>query len=215
MRTGRRTTTTPGEAAVIVGICFGLSIVVSINAVASGFPSSPFSDSSLISMIGLELVFAFVALVVLYLRGFAIGTLVPAPTLKGCAQGLGLFVAAWIVGAILMLPFASEAEQPYVHMVEDARVTVPVVVIMAMVNGAFEEVFLLGFLMRGLRGFGLSIALGTMLLVRVLYHLYQGPLGAVYILGFGLVFGLYFARTNQLWPPVFAHVLWDIVPFLY
>jgi membrane protease YdiL (CAAX protease family) len=53
-----------------------------------------------------------------------------------------------------------------------------------------------------------------MLLVRVLYHLYQGPVGAVWVLAIGLVFGLYFMRTNQLWPPVFAHILWDIVPFL-
>jgi|SRR5262249_12446110 len=214
MRQGRRTVTTPGEAAVIMGICFGLSIVASLNAVASGFPSRPFSDSGLIWVAGTEVMLAFAALVVLWLRGFAVSTLIPSPTLKGSAQGIGIFVAAWIVGLILMLPFQSEPEQPYVHMIEDARVTVPVVVVMAMVNGAFEEVFLLGFLVRGLRGFGLSIALGAMLLVRVLYHLYQGPLAAVWILGFGLVFGLYFIRTNQLWPPVFAHILWDIVPFL-
>jgi membrane protease YdiL (CAAX protease family) len=138
----------------------------------------------------------------------------PAPTLKGCAQGIGIFFAAWIVGLILVLPFSDQPEQPYVHMIDDARVTVPVVVVMAMVNGAFEEVFLLGFLVRGLRGFGLSVPVGVMLLVRVLYHLYQGPVGMVWVLGIGLVFGLYFIRTNRLWPPVFAHVLWDIVPFL-
>jgi len=214
MRTGRRTTTTPGEAAAIVGICFGLPIVASLNAVASGFPSRPFSDSGLIWVVGTEIVFAFVALVVLWLRGYAVGTLLPLPTLKGCAQGVALFIAAWIAAVVLTLPFANEPEQPYVHMIDDARVTVPVIVVMAMVNGAFEEVFLLGFLLRGLRGFGLSIALGAMLLVRVLYHLYQGPVGAVWVLGVGLVFGLYFIRTNQLWPAVFAHVLWDIVPFI-
>lgn len=214
MRQGRRTTTTPGEAAVIMGICFGFSIVSSLDAVAHGFPSHPFSNSSLIWVVGLEVVLAFAAVVVLWLRGFAVTTLVPAPTLKGCAQGIGIFFAAWIVGLILVLPFSDQPEQPYVHMIEDARVTIPVVVLMAMVNGAFEEIFLLGFLVRGLRGFGLSVPLGVMLLVRVLYHLYQGPVGMVWVLGIGLVFGLYFIRTNRLWPPVFAHVLWDIVPFL-
>jgi membrane protease YdiL (CAAX protease family) len=214
MRTGRRTVTTPGEAAVIMGICFGLSIVISIHAVLADFPSSPFSDNGLMWLAGTDVLLAFAALVVLFLRGYAIGTLLPVPTLKGCLQGVGLFVAAWIAGLVLTLPFANQPEQPYVHMIEDARVTVPVIVVMAMVNGAFEEVFLLGFLLRGLRGFGLSIALGAMLLVRVLYHLYQGPVGAVWVLAIGLVFGLYFMRTNQLWPPVFAHILWDIVPFL-
>jgi len=214
MRQGRRTTTTPGEAAVIMGICFGFPIVSSLDAVASGFPSHPFSNSGLIWVVGLEVVLAFAAVVVLWLRGFAVSTLMPAPTLKGSAQGIGIFFAAWIVALILVLPFSDQPEQPYVHMIEDARVTVPVVVLMAMVNGAFEEVFLLGFLVRGLRGFGLSMPLGVMLLVRVLYHLYQGPVGMVWVLGIGLVFGLYFIRTNLLWPPVFAHVLWDIVPFL-
>ena len=214
MRTGKRTTTTPGEAAAIVGICFGLYIVLSLNAVASGFPNSPFSNASLVWLAITDAVLAVAALAVLYLREYAIGTLLPAPTLAGSAWGVGLFFAAWIVGWIMVLPFSGQPEQPYVHMMEDARVTVPVMVVMAMVNGAFEEVFLLGFLLRGLRGFGLSVALGAMLLVRVLYHLYQGPLGAVWVLGFGLVFGLYFMRTNRLWPPVFAHILWDIVPFL-
>jgi membrane protease YdiL (CAAX protease family) len=118
-------------------------------------------------------------------------------------------------GWFLMLPFAGQPEQPVARMMADARLTVPAIVIMAMVNGAFEEVFLLGFLLRGLRGFGLSIALGAMLLVRMLYHMYQGPLGLIWVLGFGAVFGLYFIRTNQLWPPVFAHVLWDIVSFVF
>src|SRR5262249_53522759 len=145
---------------------------------------------------------------------YAVASLLPAPTLRGCGWGIGLFFGAWLVGLMMVLPFSGQPEQPYVRMMEDARVTVSVIVPMAMVNGAFEEVFLLGFLMRGLRGFGLSIALGAMLLVRVLYHLYQGPVGAIWVLGFGLVFGMFFMRTNQLWPPVLAHILWDIVPFL-
>jgi membrane protease YdiL (CAAX protease family) len=112
------------------------------------------------------------------------------------------------------MPFAAAPEQPIARMMDGATVTMPTIVLFAMVNGTYEEVFLLGFLMRGLRHFGLSIALGVMLLVRVLYHLYQGPLGALWVLGVGVVFGLYFARTNRLWPLVFAHILWDIVPFL-
>ncbi|MFZ2990482.1 CPBP family intramembrane glutamic endopeptidase, partial [Ideonella sp.] len=85
-------------------------------------------------------------------------------------------------------------------------------VLFAMVNGAFEEIFLLGVLVRGLRAYGLSVAIGVPLLVRVLYHLYQGPLGAVWILAFGLTFTLVYLRTQQLWPLVLAHILWDIVP---
>lgn len=89
----------------------------------------------------------------------------------------------------------------------------PVIIAFALVNATFEEVFLLGVLVRGLRSQGLSIAIGLPLLVRVLYHLYQGPVGAVWILVFGLFFSLCYVRRPVLWPLVFAHVLWDIVPF--
>ena len=213
MRANKRDTTTPGEAAAVGGICFGYPIVLSTYAVASGFPDRGFSNSGFIWLAGAELVMAAAALGVLYVRGYAIASLLPTPTLKGCVAGAVLFLAGWAAGWLLTMPFAAAPEQPIAHMMEEARVTLPTIVIVAMVNGTYEEVFLLGFLMRGLRQFGLSIALGVMVLVRVLYHLYQGPLGALWVVGVGLTFGLYFARTNRLWPPVFAHVLWDIVPF--
>lgn len=57
------------------------------------------------------------------------------------------------------------------------------------------------------------MVVGVPLLVRVLYHLYHGPVGALWILTFGLVFTAFYLRSVNLWPPVLAHVLWDIVPF--
>lgn len=42
--------------------------------------------------------------------------------------------------------------------------------------------FWLGYLVRGFAAVGASFAIGLSLLVRVLYHLYQGPLGAVSVL---------------------------------
>ncbi len=53
-----------------------------------------------------------------------------------------------------------------------------------------------------------------MMLVRVSCHLYPGPLGACYVFGVGLLFGLFHARTQRLWPAVLAHMIWDVVPFL-
>lgn len=88
------------------------------------------------------------------------------------------------------------------------------IVPLAIVNGAYEEVFLLGFLMRGLRRFGASNAIGVSLLVRLLHHMYQGPLGALSVLVFGGVLSIFYWRKGQLFPAVFAHVLAHIVPFL-
>jgi uncharacterized protein len=187
---------------------------MSLQAVIAGFPTSPFTDAGAAWAIGMELTFGAIALLFLRIRGFAIETLLPHPTLKGSLIGIGIFFAAWIVGALATSPFSAlRAEQPISQMVSSTRMSIGVIVFFALVNGTFEEVFLLGVLVRGLRSFGLGLAVGLPLLARFLYHLYQGPIGAIWVLAFGITFTLIYIRSSSLWPPVFAHVLWDIVPF--
>lgn len=216
MAAPQRTTTTAIEALAVTGMAFGMFVVFSVRAVLNNFASVPFSDGALLWMMFTEVTLASAAIAFLYIRGFAITTLRPIPTVKGAFAGIVLFFVAWLVGQLFVAPFAAgQPQQPIEAMLTDARVSLPVIVTMAMINGVFEEVFLLGFLLRGLRGFGISVALGITLLVRVLCHLYQGPLGPLFVIGVGLTFAVYYMRSSQLWPPVFAHVLWDIVPFVF
>ena len=207
-----RTNLSIHEAAVVSAICFGLFIVWSTQAVLSGFPEARFSDSGDAWMVLVEAVLAASALLYLRARNFDVWSLYPQPDLRGTLFGLGLFVAAWLAGIIATAPFMSPGEPPQVTEFSFSGVSIASTVLFAMVNGAFEEVFLLGVLVRGLRAYGLSIAIGFPLLVRLLYHLYQGPLGAVWVLAFGLTFTLFYIRSSRLWPAVFAHTLWDIVP---
>jgi membrane protease YdiL (CAAX protease family) len=210
-----RTTTTPVEAASVSAICFGWAIITSSQSVAAGFQSSSFTDSNMLGLIGMEVVFGAIALLLLYARGYSVSNLYPSPSLAGLGLGVGLYIASLMTSWVAVAPFAaSQPSQPIDALVSSASVSLSSVIAVALVNGAYEEVFLLGFLLRGLRGYGLSIALGVSLLVRVLYHLYQGPLGAVSVLAFGLVLSLYYIRTNALFPVVFAHVLADVIPFV-
>ena len=48
----------------------------------------------------------------------------------------------------------------------------------------------------------------------MLYHAYQGHVRATAVMILGLVIGIYFLRTGNLWPPAFAHVLADFVTLL-
>lgn len=193
------------------GICFGLFIVWSVQAVFAGFPEAAFTDSSHAWMLGLELVLAAAAVTYLYVRNFDIRSLYPHPTLGGCLLGVGLFFASWLVGAMVTSSIAS-AENRQLAEFSYTGLTLAPMVLFAMVNGAYEEVFLLGVLARGLRGLGLSVAIGISLLVRVLYHTYQGPLGMVWVLTVGATLTIGYLFSRSLWPPVFAHMLWDIVP---
>jgi membrane protease YdiL (CAAX protease family) len=200
------------EAAVVSAICFGLFIYWSTQAVLSGFPEAKVSDSGDAWLALVESVLAAAALLYLRARNFDVWSLYPQPDMRGTLFGLGLFAAAWVAGVIATAPFTSPGGHSQVIEFSYSGVSIASTVIFAMVNGTFEEVFLLGVLVRGLRAYGVSIAIGFPLLIRLLYHLYQGPLGAVWVLAFGLTFTLFYVRIGRLWPAVFAHMLWDIVP---
>lgn len=197
----------------VTALCFGLFIIWSIQAVLAGFPDARFSEDGNWAMVCIELVLASVTLLYLRSRDFDLGPLYPHPTLRGTAVGVGLFLACWLSGAIVTSVF-NVASASDVIAFDFESTSMASRIALAMVNGTFEEVFLLGVLVRGLRGFGFSVAVGLPLLVRVLYHLYQGPMGVVWVATFGLVLTLAYLWRKDLWPPVFAHVLWDIVPTL-
>jgi membrane protease YdiL (CAAX protease family) len=203
-----------GDAGLVIAICFGWFIALSIEAVVLGFPSSAsFSDASLMSIVALECAFASAALMLLHYRGYALATLLPTPSWRGSIVGALLYVGTlgiWSVAALAL--FNDEnSTQPIAKILANATPSLLVVVLLSMVNGLYEEAFLLGYLLRGLTPYGASFALGTSMLVRVLYHLYQGPVGTVSVLIFGLVVSIYYYRTRALWPTVVAHALGDFV----
>lgn len=211
----RRTTTTPAEAIGIVALCFGWFIAGSVYAVSAGFQGGTFSEGEIFGLVVFELVFGSVALYVLASRGFDVASLYPHPSVFGALAGvlLAAVAAGTASAATSVLDWQSYSE-PLERLMGGTPVGLPALVLLGVVNGAYEEIFLLAFLVRGLRGYGLSIALGISLLVRVLYHLYQGPVGAIYVGTFGLVLSLFYVASGRLFPAVLAHAMWDIIPFL-
>ncbi|WP_395702386.1 CPBP family intramembrane glutamic endopeptidase [Aquabacterium sp.] len=212
LKTGKSTLTV-GEAAIVATICFGLFVLWSVQAVIAGFPDPEMTDAGNGWLIGLELVLGASALLYLRARGFDIASLYPHPTLRGTLLGVALFGLCWLFGVIAMNAVHTPGRHEVVAF-SYSRMSLASTIALALVNGSFEEVFLLGVLVRGLRGFGLSVALGLPLLVRLLYHLYQGPLGVVWVGTIGITLSMAYVAGRQLWPAVFAHVLWDIVPTL-
>lgn len=209
----RKSTLTLTEAGTVTLICFGLFILFSFQAMAEGFPQVRFSDAGNAGIVGLELVLGAGGLIFLHLRGFDIRSLQPMPTLRDSLIGLGLFVLSWLLAVVAMLLFSTPGQTEAAE-ISSQGLSALSTVTLALVNGSYEEIFLLGVLVRGLRGFGLSLAVGLPLLVRVLYHTYQGPLGLVAVGTVGLVLTLAYVGTGRLWPPVLAHILLDVAALL-
>ncbi|MDC7701387.1 CPBP family intramembrane glutamic endopeptidase [Vogesella indigofera] len=208
----------PTQALIISLICFGLPTLTSLQIVSAGFPMLTLSDDSNAGMILIELILAATALLYLRAQGFDIADLYPRPSWRSTLAGLLLTVIAWLASGLITSGVASLthiAGQHGMSRFSFAELSLVSIVCFAMINGTFEEVFLLGVLARGLHHQGPSLALGISLLVRMLYHLYQGPLGVVWVLTFGLTLSIAYLWKRTLWPPVLAHILWDIVPFFH
>jgi len=187
----------------------------SIEAVTSGFPAHPFDDSTLVAIILLEVILGIAAFGYLRFRGHDLSPLIPRPTGLGSLAGLILYAIAFLAvwPTYWFFDRADVAAQPIEQMVAGASISLPWLIGVSVVNGFYEEAFLVGYLLRELETFGASFAIGVTVLVRVLYHLYQGPMGVSYIVVFGVVVALYYLRTKQLWPVVFAHMFADVGGF--
>ncbi len=205
---------TPLEALGMVMLCFGWFIVSSLQSVTAwkaGARTQGFSDNMLGAIVVTELIFGAVAVAVLQARRYPLWMLAPRPSWSGALIGTGLYLGATLLATLAMKLVPQQAGLPIAEMAAHAQVSLPTILLLSIVNGAYEEIFLLGYLMRGLRRYGASTALGITLLVRLLYHMYQGPVGALGVLLFGAVIGVYYQRTGRLFPVVAAHVMADAI----
>jgi membrane protease YdiL (CAAX protease family) len=119
----------------------------------------------------------------------------------------GVFTAAAIAAPDMM---KAVAEGPALM---TGRVRLLDLALVCLVNPFFEEVFVSGYVIAALdprrtawTGINVSVA------IRLLCHLYQGPVGVLSIVPIGLVFAGWYARTGRLWPLVMAHALFDFLP---
>lgn len=93
---------------------------------------------------------------------------------------------------------------------------IPMYVLAAFMNGALEEVVMIGYLFTRWRqiGFKPGSIIAVSAVIRGCYHLYQGFGGAIGNLVMGLAFGYFYNKTHRLWPLIIAHTLLDIVSFV-
>lgn len=93
---------------------------------------------------------------------------------------------------------------------------IPMYVLAAFMNGALEEVVMIGYLFARWRqiGFKPGAIIIVSALIRGCYHLYQGFGGAIGNLVMGIAFGYLYHKTRRVWPLIAAHTLLDIVSFV-
>jgi len=215
----------PGvEFLVVVCGAFGMPIFSSILSLGAGSGAAPsgargmvFNDAVLIGIVVFEVVQAAFLIWFLRVRGWTLEKVGLRMSWRGTGIGWLLLLGTYVVAmaaqhlASLALPAQMQAGVDR-YPVSDPNVNMQLVFIASTVNGMFEEMFVAGYIITALReARGVWTAINVSTVVRLLYHLYQGPVGVVTIVPMGLLYGFVYARTRQLWPLIFAHVLIDII----
>jgi len=208
------------ELIIVVGGAFGYSIVGSILMAFTNKPGAPlFSGSDFKRLLVEELIVLVVLTTFLRIRGWTVERIGLGPSLRETLLGLGLaliiifaHMAVWIVAAGTS-SHALAAGQNF-NFVE-GTIEPAVVIAVSIVNPIFEELFLCGYLVTALKDrAGPRTAINVSVGIRLLCHLYQGIVGVIFIVPFGLILTYWYAREGRLWPLIVAHVVFDFFPLL-
>jgi uncharacterized protein len=210
----------PGvEFLVVLTWAFGLPIFSSVMSLGAppGSPAPVFNDAQLLGIIIFEVIQLGFLGWFLRIRGWTLEKFGLSFSWQGTVAGLALlvFTYALALGAqyIAQVIFnydieAAAARAPKV----DAGLSMQLVFLVSVVNGIFEELFVAGYIITTMTARrGMWAAINTSVVVRLLYHLYQGPIGVMTVVPMGLLYGYVYSRTRQLWPLIVAHVLLDII----
>jgi membrane protease YdiL (CAAX protease family) len=196
-----------------VVIAFGYCTLGSILTLFQSNPVAPISNRELQWLLVVECLTIVVLGTFLFIRGWNLEKLGLVPSWRDTGIGLLLAVCTYFVDVVVfaIVSLVSPSLETNVDSLVSSSLDVSTVVAVALLNPVFEEVFVCGYLITALRRTrSVSFAVNVSVALRLAYHLYQGPFGAITIIPFGLIFACWFARTGRLWPLVIAHGFFDL-----
>lgn len=214
------------EFFVVIGICFGYFIFVSITWALSPHggslttPAIEFTNAELIHILVLETVLATAAALLLWVRGWQVADFNIRPSWIGCGAGLLLVGIDDSVYKVLYriyfetTSYTASAAEAISEVLPSDELSLILVLAVSILNPFFEEIFVVGYVIKAMDKLDNAfLAIGISTVIRTLYHLYQGPFAYISILPLGILFGYVYWRWRNLWPLIFAHGLLDYFGF--
>lgn len=208
----------PGiEFLVVITWAFGVVIIDSILSLGVEHRATRFDDRAIIDVLVHEVLqFAFLFWF-LRVRGWSVEKLGLQATWRATAGGVALAAGLYLMFAglhalvkALAPDFMTVALGHYPKV--SPKLSMDLVYTVSVFNGFYEEIFVTGYVVTALRQTrGVWVAVNASVVIRLLYHLYQGPLGIINVVPLGLCLAYLYARFGRLWPVVLAHILIDIV----
>ena len=206
----------PGaEFAIVVLVAFGPFIASSFASLLIPAARAPHhTNATLLALVVYEAVLLALLSFFLYARGWSLQRIGLLPTVKDTGIGVLLFIADYAVWIAIWFATVKLSVDTARTMAATQVVTPGlspfVAAPVALLNPFYEEVFVTGYVMTALKNESNAWrAINASVLLRLLYHLYQGSLGVLATIPMGLIFAFWYARTGRLWPVIVAHALLD------
>lgn len=217
------------EFVLVVSIAFGWAIVASVFSLlyAPGISEAPatgstFGQGHLYGVVTMELILLPVVASTLYVRGWRLKDFPMGIGKAMTALGIFLAVSAWLVDIVIGfgLQLLFPAMRAAFDGVQAYRPANPpdfiAIYIVSLINPVFEEVVVCGYVIPALaRRFGQTAAVNASVVIRCLYHLYQGVGAIPFHLAYGLMQAYAYVRIGKLWPLIVSHALLDFFALLY
>ena len=201
MKSFVRNLSAPAEFCLIILVCFGLSIFTGIREAVSHLmhDARPFalSDGKVLWLIGYELLAFMVVFLIARIRGWSFASFGLRISRKWTGAGLLLFLAVVLVAIFQTVLF---------QIIYPAKIATPLtgglsllfVILMSLINPAFEELMEVGYFVHALKRYGMWPAVLASAFFRTVLHTYAGLILVVTCLLMGLIFGLAYWRWRQL-----------------
>jgi len=207
------------EFLVVVTWAFGLPIFSSILWLGTpeGEALPAFTNATLVGALTFEVVQLIFLSWFLRIRGWTLEKFGLAFSWRATVVGVALlaFTYAVLVGAqyAAQLIFDFDLAAAAARIAKTGpELNMQLMFLASVVDGIFEELFVAGYIITALaERRGMWAAINVSVVVRLLAHLYAGPIGVMTAVPMGLIYGYVYARTRQLWPLVVAHVLLDLI----
>ena len=205
------------EFVIVVLVGLGLPFFMGLLHALNPPDGPPRAVSDSVALVNALIQAAQLSLVValLHQRDWAIRKLAPRPDVRGSVVALGILASDRVLFLLLFVILGALGHGAHV----DAAATRPLgwspaTVISLAVDALLEETIFTGYVLNYLESSGPALAIAVSTLLRLSLHLYQGWVALPSILSFGLVSALYYSRERQLWPPLLAHFVHNVLVVL-
>ena len=212
---------TTAEFITVITAAFGLSILWSVLGFITLFFGSPiqyslFTDASLIETMIIEIIiFAFITSF-LKTRNNPLSFANNTKLINVLGISLIILITYYVCYYSMVFVITALYPNTFASSITistgNSKISLIVILLMSIINPVFEESIVIGYIVPALQSRkGIFFALNISVLIRVLYHLYQGPIGIITIVPMGIIFVYAYKKWNNIWPLIITHGIMDFI----